>query len=113
MKKYFLPLLGIILTGFSLHHLAKIWFGQWGFLWLSLWRCIGYFMIGVSLRFLRKRRKENYWKKLAISVTMIFLLMLEWGYLPTSIIKNTFSFLGLEGNMLHLLYLYCGWLFFD
>ena len=44
---------------------------------------------------------------------MIFFLVWELGYIMIPELKNAFDLVGISGAVVYLVYIYCGWSFFD
>ena len=113
MKKYGLPLL-IIIVGSFLTQLANRFLNFTGAYEIcTVLRVMVVFAFGMSLC-QRKRRNQNTWvKKLIIAFFVFFLMCWEMGYFVFPGIKGIVNFLGLASFGFDLLYIYCGWAFFD
>jgi len=110
MKKYGLPLL-IIIVGSLLWNLTYSYLGAG--LICTLIRVCTVFGFGVSLAQFRKRSQNGWVKKLIIAFFVFFLVCWELGYLTFPQLRSVIDFLGLTSFGFNLLYVYCGWSFFD
>ena len=52
-------------------------------------------------------------KKVIVSFVMIFFLVWDLGYIMIPELKAVFDNLGIIGYIVYLIYIYCGWSFFD
>lgn len=68
------------------------------------------FLFGMMLN--KKRRKEKtYWLRIiAIGITILFSLI-QMGFLDIPILKITFDFFAIDSFFIHMIYIYCGYLF--
>ena len=70
------------------------------------------FSFGLSLNTVRKRR--NTWvKKLLVSFVLLFFILWDLGYLVFPGLSSFMHFLALDGFIVYLVYVFCGWTFFD
>ncbi|MDD6466942.1 MAG: hypothetical protein PUF50_02035 [Erysipelotrichaceae bacterium] len=113
MKKYGIPIL-IIILGSLLVHLANTYLNFSGANTIcTLLRVIVVFSFGMSLC-QRRRRNQNAWvKKLLIAFFVFFMMCWELGYFIFPELKYLLNFLGLTTFGFNLIYVYCGWAFFD
>ena len=112
-KKKLLPLAVILLTALSLRWLTLPLSGQAAFLALTLLRCVLLFCFGLVLNNGRRKRSETWPRKVIISLVMVFFLVWELGYITLPQLKNSFSLIGISETVIGLIYIYCGWSFFD
>ena len=74
---------------------------------------VSLFAFGLSLHIHKKRRDESWFKKLVISFFLMFFLLWDLGYIVFPQLKSIFNFLGIQGFVIYMVYVYCGWAFFD
>jgi len=108
-RKYLLPM-GIILCLSLLLRWLDAWLADWMVIVL---RCCGLFCFGMSLNFGKHKKYETWLRKVIISFVLIFFLVWELGYVMIPQLKSFFDVLGLYGYIVYLIYIYCGWAFFD
>jgi len=112
-RRYGLPLLIILLTGISLNTLGYILSGNIGTKIIIILRCALMFTFGLSIFMGRKKRNQSWIKKLVISFFLIFFLVWDLGYVMIPELKTIFNFLGIKGYVIYLVYIYCGYAFYD
>ena len=96
-----------------LRYLTGYLTGQLGLIILVLIRATLLFCFGLSLNIAKHKRYETWVRKVFISFIMIFFVVWEMGYIMIPQLKNFFTMLGFNGLIVYLLYIYCGWSFFD
>ena len=74
---------------------------------------VSLFAFGLSLHIHKKRRDESWFKKLVISFFLMFFLLWDLGYIVFPQLKSIFNCLGIQGFVIYMVYVYCGWAFFD
>ncbi len=68
------------------------------------------FAFGISLH---QRKKSKEWvHKFIIAFFFIFFLFWDLGYVVLPELKNFFNFIGINGIVIRLFYVFCGWSFF-
>ncbi|MBR3151829.1 MAG: hypothetical protein IKF46_07615 [Erysipelotrichaceae bacterium] len=112
-KKLLMPLAVILITALGLRWLSALLKGQIAFLVLTVLRCILLFWFGLTLNTGKRKRHETWLRKVIISFVMIFFLVWELGYIMIPELKNAFDLIGISGAVVYLVYIYCGWSFFD
>ena len=112
-KRYGLPLLIILLIGISMSVLSSLLTGGLGIAVLKILRCCLLFLFGLSLDLKKHRRNQSWLKKLIIAFFLIFFLIWDLGYVMLPELKQVFNFLGIYGYIIYLIYIYCGYAFFD
>lgn len=111
IKRLGTPLLIIILSAF-LTKLVETWLnGSFIHTLLTLILVASLFMFGVSLN--RKKRSNAVFRKVIAIVVVLLLLFMQLGYLDLGIINRWFTFLGIDTFYIHMLYIFCGYLFVD
>lgn len=112
-RKYFLPL-GILLgLSIGLRWLDPILNGQLGEAIIIILRAVLLFCFGLSLNLGKRKKYETWLRKVIISFVFIFFLVWDLGYIMIPELKMIFNYLGLYGYIVYLIYIYCGWSFFD
>lgn len=111
MKKYTMPLLVIILLSFVLRYLETLLVGDARVL-ITILRAGLLFYLGICLR-TGNKRSQKWVGKVIISFIFALLMIYEIGYLPFPTVNSVFSFLGIYGYIIYLLYVMCGYYFFD
>lgn len=112
-KKYFLPIGIILLMSIGLRWLDPILNGVVGDGLIIVLRAVLLFSFGLSLNLHKRKRYESWVRKVVISFVMIFFLVWELGFVMIPELKTIFDYLGLYGYIVYLIYIYCGWSFFD
>lgn len=68
------------------------------------------FAVGVSLHY---GKKSNGWiQKFVIAFFFLFFIFWDLGYIVLPELKNIFDLVGIQGFVIHLFYVFCGWSFF-
>lgn len=112
-RKYFLPLGILLLLSLGVRWLDPILNGALGEAFIIILRSALLFSFGLSLNIGKRRKYESWFRKVIISFIYIFFLVWELGFVMIPQLKNVFDYLGLYGYIVYLIYLYCGWSFFD
>ena len=113
MKKYGLPI-AVALVGALIVRLVEgfFTFNGAGTLVVLLKDSV-LFAFGVSLCQKKRRKNESWFKKLILAFVVFFFVCWELGYVVFPALKTVFNFLGVRGFVVSLVYIYCGWAFFD
>lgn len=110
MKRYWTPLLMIVasgivyklLEGFVPSNLTWIL----TFLWLTICVMFGYFMSGHS-------KKNNRWLgKVILSIVIVLIYGYRLDVIAATEFRSMLNVVGLNGQFLDLILIYCGWAFF-
>jgi len=113
MKKYGLPIL-VIIVGSIVYSLATEYLTFNGASTVCTFiRIAIIFGFGVSLCQKRRSNQKDWIKKLVISFFVFFLICWELGYFAFPELRSLMKFLGLTTFGFNLIYVYCGWAFFD
>jgi hypothetical protein len=112
-RRYGLPILIILLTGISLNTLGIILSGDIGSKIIIILRCVLMFVFGLNMYVGRKKRNQSWIKKLVISFFLIFFLVWDLGFVMIPELKTIFNFLGIKSYVIYLVYIYCGYAFYD
>ncbi len=113
VRKYLLPLAILLVLSVGLRWLDPLLNGQIGEAIIIILRACLLFMFGLSLNVAKKRRYETWVRKVIISFVFIFFLVWDLGYIMIPELKTAFNYIGLYGYIVYLVYIYCGWSFFD
>ncbi|MBR5796345.1 MAG: hypothetical protein IKY26_09395 [Erysipelotrichaceae bacterium] len=113
MKKYGLPLLIIIVGSFLVQLISNFLNFTGANEICTVLRVMVVFSFGLSLCQKKRRNQNNWVKKLVIAFFVFFLMCWEMGYFVFPGIKSILNFLNLTSFGYNLLYVYCGWAFFD
>ncbi len=71
------------------------------------------FCFGLSLNIKKRSRYESWLKKVLLSFILLFFVCWDLGYVVFPAIKSVFDFFGINGFVVYMVYIYCGWAFFD
>lgn len=112
-KKYFMPILVLLILSLGLRWLEVLLTGQIGFIIITILRASLLFWFGLTLNVSHRRRNEKWFRKVLISFVFIFFLVWDLGYIMIPELKAFFNNIGLYGYIVYLIYIYCGWAFFD
>ena len=112
-KKYLLPLALILALAMGIYWSKPLLKGEIGNALIILIRSGLLFGFGLSLNVGKKRRYETWLRKVIISFVFIFFLIWDLGYIMIPELKAVFNSLGINGYIVYLIYIYCGWSFFD
>ena len=82
---------------------------------IELWKAITFFSMGLSLNTYKKKRSSAWVGKLIISFVMFYYIGMQLGYIPANQVTIILRILGLTSPVIAvpLVYLLCGFLFFD
>ena len=112
-RRYILPLLLLLALSLGLRWLGVILSGHLGNALLIILRAVLLFSFGMSLNIAKRRRYESWLKKVIVSFVFIFFLVWDMGYVMIPELKQIFNWLGLYGYIVYLIYIYCGYIFFE
>ena len=112
-RRYILPLLLLLALSLGLRWLGLILTGDVGNALLIILRAVLLFSFGMSLNIAKRRRYESWVKKVIVSFVFIFFLVWDLGYVMIPELKTIFDLMGLSGYIVYLIYIYCGYVFFD
>lgn len=113
LKRYGYPILIILIISLGLNLLRSLLYGSfYNSLFIILYACL-LFSFGVSLNLYKRSKNQSWFKKLVISFFLIFFLVWQLGYVMIPELKSFFNLLGFTDNVISLIYIYCGWSFFD
>lgn len=112
-RKYFLPLGVLLLLSVGIRWIDPLLNGPFGDGIVTVMRACLLFSFGLSLNVGKRKKHETWLRKVLISFILIFFLVWELGFVMIPELKNIFNFLGIYGYIVHLVYVYCGWSFFD
>lgn len=108
-----MPIAVMLLMSIGLRWLSVVLTGELGNAIIILLRSLLLFWYGLTLNNSHKRRNETWLRKVIISFVFIFFLVWDLGYIMIPELKNFFDNIGLYGYIVYLIYIYCGWAFFD
>lgn len=112
-RKYFLPLGVLLALSLGLRWLDPLLNGSLGEAIIIILRAILLFCFGLSLNIGKRKKYETWVRKVIISFVFIFFLVWDLGFIMIPELKTIFNYLGLYGYIVYLIYIYCGWSFFD
>ena len=112
-KRYGIPFLIMIVSGLTVRLFNTYLPGSIRHVMVTIAVAVGLFAFGLSLHVHKKRRDESWFKKLVISFFLMFFLLWDLGYIVFPQLRSLFHFLGIEGFVIYMVYIYCGWAFFD
>lgn len=112
-RRYGLPFLIMIVGGLIVRLFNNYLPGAVRSVLVTIAVAVILFAFGLSLNIHKKRRDESWFKKLVISFFLIFFLLWDLGYIVFPQLKSVFNFLGIQGFVIYMVYVYCGWAFFD
>ncbi len=112
-KKYLLPIAILLCLSLGIRWLSPLLNGAVGDAIIIILRAFLLFAFGLSLNATKRRRYETWVRKVIVSFVMIFFLVWELGYIMIPELKAVFANLGVTGYIVYLIYIYCGWSFFD
>lgn len=111
IKRLGTPLLIIVLSAF-LTKLVETWLkGSFIHTLLIIIMVASLFMFGVSLNW--KKRSNAVFRKVIAIVIVLLLLFMQLGYLDLAMVSQWFAYLGIDTFYIHMLYIFCGYLFVD
>ena len=112
-KKYLLPLALILCLALGLRWLEPLLDGRLGEMIIIILRACLLFGFGLSLNCGKRKRYETWVRKVIISFIFIFFLVWDLGLVMIPELRAVFSSIGISGYIIYLIYIYCGWSFFD
>lgn len=112
-KRYGLPMLIMIVLGIGINILQSFLHGEIGNIIIKITICALLFSFGLVLNNRKRSRNESWFKKIVISFFLIFFLVWDLGYIMIPQLKSFFNLLGINGLIIYLVYICCGWSFFD
>ena len=112
-RKYFLPIAVLLGLSLGVRWLDPLLNGTLGEAIIIILRAVLLFCFGLSLNIAKRKRYETWVRKVLISFVFIFFLLWDLGYIMIPELKTIFNYLGLYGYIVYLIYIYCGWSFFD
>ena len=112
-RKYFLPIAVLLGLSLGVRWLDPLLNGTLGEAIIIILRAVLLFCFGISLNIAKRKRYETWVRKVLISFVFIFFLVWDLGYIMIPELKTVFNYLGLYGYIVYLIYIYCGWSFFD
>lgn len=112
-RKYFLPIAVLLGLSLGVRWLDPLLNGTLGEAIIIILRAVLLFCFGLSLNIAKRKRYETWVRKVLISFVFIFFLVWDLGYIMIPELKTIFNYLGLYGYIVYLIYIYCGWSFFD
>ena len=112
MKRYGYPLGIVIFGGWLIRILQAILESSAEIIIIKIVIAVICFGFGLSLNPVRKR-KQTWIKKLLVAFVLIFFLLLDLGYLSIPQLQTILHLLAIEGVVVYLIYVFCGWTFFD
>ena len=112
-RKYFLPIEVLLGLSLGVRWLDPLLNGTLGEAIIIILRAVLLFCFGLSLNIAKRKRYETWVRKVLISFVFIFFLVWDLGYIMIPELKTVFNYLGLYGYIVYLIYIYCGWSFFD
>ena len=112
-RKYFLPIAVLLGLSLGVRWLDPLLNGTLGEAIIIILRAVLLFCFSLSLNIAKRKRYETWVRKVLISFVFIFFLVWDLGYIMIPELKTVFNYLGLYGYIVYLIYIYCGWSFFD
>ena len=112
-RKYFLPIAVLLGLSLGVRWLDPLLNGTLGEAIIIILRAVLLFCFGLSLNIAKRKRYETWVRKVLMSFVFIFFLVWDLGYIMIPELKTVFNYLGLYGYIVYLIYIYCGWSFFD
>ncbi|MEG0326915.1 MAG: hypothetical protein RR565_00730 [Erysipelothrix sp.] len=111
MKRYWSALLVIIVSALLYQLIGRFlpakFSGFLDLLWMILLLVIGYYLAPHA-------KKNNRWLgKVVIAIFVVFIVAYRMNFFVIPEFTNLLNLLGLTGNFLDLLLIYCGWAFFQ
>lgn len=111
-KKYFFPILTILLLTLFVNYFEKILQPNFNFLVIIL-RCFLFLLIGFSFSNAKYHKKQSWFPKVIISIVILIILFSELNFINVSGFTDVLSILGIKGFFIYLIYIYCGYCFFQ
>ncbi len=113
MKKYLMPILTVIIGGLVIHLFATYLNFPGVETFLVLLRAAVYFFFGVTMSWIKHGRQYTWLRKVIITIIVFFIIAWQLDYVVFPQLASVFTFLGLTDFGFSLVYIYCGWAFFD
>lgn len=111
-QRYGIPIAIMIGGGWLLRLIRYLFTGSTEHTLVIIATAILLFSFGMNLS-QHKKRNHTWIKKVLVSFLFLFLLLWDLGYFILPQIKAVMNFLAIEGVVISMLYIYCGWTFFD
>jgi len=111
-KRFAVPLGILVFGGWSIRILQSILQGEDEKFMVAIVIAMVCFAFGISLNPFRKK-KQTWLKKVIVSFVLLFFLLWNLGYLVLPQLKIIMNLLAIEGFIIYLIYVFCGWTFFD
>lgn len=111
-KKYILPLLAILLLSIFLNYFSKILEPNFTFLVIII-RCFLLLLIGFIFSNAKYHKKQNWLPKVLFSIVILIFLFNELNFIEIPGLLEIFNYLGIKGFLVYLIYIYCGYCFFQ
>lgn len=82
---------------------------------IEVWKAATFFAMGISLNTYKKKRSSAWVGKLLISFILFYYIGMQLGYIPMNQVTMILRIVGLTNSVIAipLVYLLCGFLFFD
>ena len=112
-RKYLLPIALLLCLSLGIRWLAPFLTGSVGSAIITILRACILFGFGLSLNFAKHKRYETWVRKVIVSFVFIFFLVWDMGFIMLPELWTVFDSLGISGYIVYLIYIYCGWSFFD
>ncbi len=109
--KYLTPVLVIVIGGWLVRLENMFLHGSAQHLLSVCTLAFALFGFGISLQ--TRRNNKTWVKKLIVSFVFLFFLLLDLGYLNLPLVSGILYYLAADGIFYKLIYVLCGWLFFD
>lgn len=111
MKKYWTALAAIIASALIyqllVRYIPSSWSGVLSIVWMVMLLLIGYFLSPHS-------KKNNRWLgKVIIAILVVVIVGYRMNAVEFAVITNTLNKVGLTGQFLDIILIYCGWAFFQ
>ena len=113
LKRYVYPLLIILIISLGLNLLRNILQDAFFNPLFIILNASLLFAFGMHLNIYKRSKNQAWFKKLVISFFLIFFLVWQLDYIMIPELKGIFNMLGINGSIISLVYIYCGWAFFD
>ncbi len=113
MKRYGFPFLVMIISGLLVRFEGLFLTGSLKNTIVIITIAICLFAFGISVNISKRKRNETWLKKIFISFFLIFFIFWDLGYVVIPQLKNVFEFIGIDGFVINMLYIYLGFIFFD
>lgn len=111
-KKYTYPLVLLFVGAFLLRLLDNYTSGVTFDRIIVILKVALLFSFGLALN-LHSKRKQTWVKKVVVSFIVVFLTIYSMGFIVIPQVAFLINFLGIYGFVLDLVFIFCGWTFFD